>query len=67
MKKEQDYSEFVKKNHKELERKKELLEAQAEEECIVCDQVITQISSTPHVCKSCEDKALRGEKLNNDE
>ena len=67
MKKEQDYSEFVKKNNKELEKKKELLQSQAEEECVVCDQPITQISSTPHLCKTCEDKIVRGEKVKNDD
>ncbi len=66
MEKKQDYGDFVKKNHKEMEKRSELLEKQAEAECSVCDQVIEHISSTPGICKGCEDKAINGEKLRED-
>ena len=67
MKKEQDYGEFVEKNHKEMEKRKELLDKQAERECDICDQLITEISSSPGVCKSCENKMINGEKLEDGE
>jgi hypothetical protein len=66
MEEKQSYDDFVTKNNKEIEKKREMLKKQSEQECIICDQIITEISSQPKICKSCENKIINGEKLQDD-